>query len=121
MSRAKGGQIEQQVEQYLQRQGLKPLQRNYNTPGGEIDLIMQHRNTLVFVEVRFRRSNRFGSAAESIDYRKQQRIINTAAHFLQHHLKYQNMACRFDVAACRPDNSDGALQIEWLSNAFEAS
>ncbi len=121
MSRAKGDRIEQQVELYLQQQGLQPVTRNYNTPGGEIDLIMLDRNTLVFVEVRFRRSNRFGSAAESIDYPKQQRIINTAAHFLQHHPKHHNRSCRFDVAACQPDNSGDSLQIQWLSNAFDAS
>lgn len=121
MSRAKGDQIEQQVEHYLRRKGLKPLARNYSAAGGEIDLIMLHQRTLVFIEVRFRGSSRFGSAAESIDYRKQQRIIKTAAHFLQQHPNYQNFSCRFDVAACQPDNSGNSLQVDWLSNAFDAS
>ncbi len=121
MSRAKGGQIEQQVQDYLQQQGLQPLARNYTASGGEIDLIMKHQQTLVFIEVRFRRSARYGSAAESIDYRKQQRISKTAAHYLQRHPQYRNYACRFDVAACQPDNDRDSISIDWLSNAFDAS
>lgn len=121
MSRRKGEQIEQQVESYLQQQGLEPLQRNFNTRGGEIDLIMCDNSALVFIEVRFRKSSLYGSAAESVDYKKQQRIISSAMHFLQQHPKYCNLACRFDVVACQPDNSSSGLGIEWFKSAFEAS
>ncbi|MEH6651505.1 MAG: YraN family protein [Motiliproteus sp.] len=121
MSRRKGDQIEQQAERYLQQQGLKPLQRNFKARGGEIDLIMHDKTALVFIEVRFRRSNLYGSAAETVDYRKQQRIINSAMQFLQQHPKYCNLACRFDVVACQPDNSTHGLGIEWFKNAFETS
>lgn len=120
MSRAKGEQIEQQVEHYLQQQGLQPLLRNYSAACGEIDLIMQQQQTLVFIEVRYRRTALYGSAAESVNARKQQRICKTAARFLQQQSQYQNYPCRFDVVACHPDNSSGALQIEWLANAFDA-
>jgi putative endonuclease len=120
MSRTKGDQIERQVELYLQQQGLQSLQRNFSAACGEIDLIMLQQPTLVFIEVRYRRTALYGSAAESVDIRKQQRICKTAARFLQQHPDYQQYPCRFDVVACHPDNSSGALQIEWLSNAFDA-
>ncbi|MEH6472439.1 MAG: YraN family protein [Halopseudomonas sp.] len=120
MSRSQGEQIELQVERFLEKRGLQSITRNYSAPGGEIDLIMRHQQTLVFVEVRFRKSSRYGSAAESVDCRKQQRISRTAAHFLQKHPQYQNLVCRFDVVACHPDNGSESLQIEWLSNAFDA-
>ena len=65
-ARDKGQQIEQQVSRYLQKQGLRLIEQNYQCRGGEIDLIMKEKNTLVFVEVRFRKNARFGSALESI-------------------------------------------------------
>ncbi|MFT5722553.1 MAG: putative endonuclease [Motiliproteus sp.] len=120
MSRTKGDQIERQIEHYLQQQGLQFLQRNFSAACGEIDLIMQQQHTLVFIEVRYRRTALYGSAAESVDLRKQQRICKTAARFLQQQSHYKNYPCRFDVIACHPDNSSGALQIEWLTNAFDA-
>ena len=120
MSRDKGEQIEQKVEHYLERQGLKPVQRNYSATCGEIDLIMLHQHSLVFIEVRFRRTAQFGSAAESVNARKQQRICKTAALFLQQHPQYQNYPCRFDVVACHPDNETAELHIEWLTHAFDA-
>ncbi|MEH6825418.1 MAG: YraN family protein [Motiliproteus sp.] len=120
MSKLKGEKIEQQVEQYLQQQGLHSLRRNFSAACGEIDLIMQQQQTLVFVEVRFRRTARYGSAAESVNVSKQRRICKTAALFLQQHPQYQNYQCRFDVVACHPDNSSQTLQIEWLNNAFDA-
>ena len=95
MSRRQGEQIEQQVEQFLQQQGLTPLTRNFHQRGGEIDLIMLQDQTLVFIEVRYRRSNRYGSALESVDLRKQQRISRTAALFLQRHPQHQQRQCRF--------------------------
>tara|TARA_R110002094_G_scaffold120539_5_gene115379 strand:- start:1289 stop:1654 length:366 start_codon:yes stop_codon:yes gene_type:complete len=120
MSRQKGDQIELQVELYLQRQGLHPIQRNFSAACGEIDLIMQHNKTLVFIEVRYRRTALYGSAAESVNFRKQQRLCKTAALFLQQNPRYQSTPCRFDVAACHPDNSAGTLDIEWLQSAFDA-
>ncbi|MDP1996955.1 MAG: YraN family protein, partial [Gallionella sp.] len=64
-----GAQAEQHAARYLQQQGLKPVAQNYRSRFGEIDLIMQDGATLVFVEVRLRRSANFGGAAASIDAR----------------------------------------------------
>lgn len=97
---------------YLQRQGLTLLQRNFRCKGGEIDLILQHQDTLVFVEVRKRADVRFGGAAASITASKQARLILAAQVFLQ---RYRvPPACRFDVIAF-----DGA-HLSWLKNAIEA-
>ena len=107
-----GAQAEQQAARYLQHQGLKPVAQNYRGRFGEIDLIMRDGATLVFVEVRLRRSANFGGAAASIDARKQRRIILTAQQYLAGlaHIP----PCRFD-AVLMDDNG-----VQWLRNAFEA-
>jgi len=114
MSRSVGQQQEAAAEAYLQQQGLTTLARNFMGPRGEIDLIMRDRDTLVFVEVRFRRSQRFASAAESVDQRKQQRLIATAQGYLQKNSALRNQPCRFDVLAC-----DGNADFNWIKNAFD--
>jgi uncharacterized protein (TIGR00252 family) len=78
---------------------------------GEIDLVMRDGATLVFVEVRYRRSDRFGAPAETVDRRKQQRLTAAANHYLQAHPTV--LPCRFDVVAV-----SGGDRIEWIKNAF---
>lgn len=112
-SRTKGQQQERLAESYLKQQGLRLVTRNYQCKMGEIDLIMQHGDTLVFVEVRYRKTNQFGSASETVDYRKQKKLMNTAMLYLQQHASYNNSPCRFDVIAI---NGEGT--VEWIANAF---
>jgi putative endonuclease len=109
-----GALAEQWAAQYLQRQGLKPVGRNYRSRFGEIDLVMKDGATLVFVEVRLRRSGDFGGAAASIDARKQQRLIRTAQHYLAglSHIP----PCRFDAVLM--DDAQGR-NVQWLRNAFD--
>lgn len=96
---------------YLQAQGLGLLQRNFRCKGGEIDLILQQQDTLVFVEVRKRADSRYGGAAASVTTRKQARLILAAQVFLQ---RYRvPPACRFDVIAF-----DGN-HLSWIKNAIE--
>lgn len=104
---------------YLGAQGLQIIARNYRAPLGEIDLVMTSAidNALVFVEVRFRRNGHFGSAAESVDRRKQQKLVAAAEHFLQHHPAHSRRPCRFDVVSFSGDVSDSSLQ--WYPNAFD--
>ena len=64
---------------YLQKSGLRLLARNYRCRRGEIDLIMQDGEYLVFVEVRYRKNDAFGSAAETVSSAKRARIITTAS------------------------------------------
>lgn len=112
---ARGAQAEQWAAQYLQRQGLKLVAQNYRSRFGELDLIMQQGDTLVFVEVRQRGSAEFGGAAASIDHHKQQRLIRTAQQYLAG--LAHTPPCRFD--ALLMDDPHGR-NAQWLRNAFEA-
>jgi putative endonuclease len=106
------------VRQYLEAQGLKLLARNYRWPRGEIDLIMRHGGSIVFIEIRFRRTARFGSAAESVDAHKRARLVATALHYLQTHRALASVPSRFDVVAVLPDGP--GYQIQWIADAFRA-
>lgn len=92
-------------------QGLSLVCRNYRSPYGEIDLIMAEVTTLVIIEVRFRHSDKYGSALESITPKKQSRIIATTQHYLSS--RRTDSPIRFDVVAL---SGDGSLQ--WVKNAF---
>lgn len=96
---------------YLQRQGLISIERNFRCKGGEIDLLMQDQDVLVFVEVRKRADKNYGGAAASITPAKQKRLIIAAQHYLQRYT--MPPACRFDVVAI-----DGAA-ITWLKNVID--
>ncbi len=91
------------------------LQCNFHSRHGEIDLVMQDRDSVVFVEVRYRRQTRFGSAAESVDRHKQSRLIACAHHYLQTHPHAAGMPCRFDVVTI-----NGGDSLDWIRNAFTA-
>lgn len=113
----RGSDAEAAALNWLQQRGLTCVQTNFRCKGGEIDLIMQHRDHLVFVEVRLRSRTDFGDAAESVTARKQRRIVLAARHFLLMHPSWQHAACRFDVMAAQPTRGS-ALQWQWLQNAF---
>ena len=99
---------------YLASQGLRLVTQNYHCKYGEIDLIMKHAKTLVFIEVRLRSNEQFGSAGASITSQKQQKVILTTQHFLQ---QYGDCQCRFDAILM---NKADANHIEWVRNAFDA-
>ncbi|HVK95264.1 MAG TPA: YraN family protein [Noviherbaspirillum sp.] len=103
---------EEQALLFLQKQGLTLVARNFRCKGGEVDLIMLDRHSLVFIEVRKRTDARYGGAAASITTRKQARLVLAAQTFLQRY-KVQP-ACRFDVVAL-----DGTT-MDWLKNAIES-
>ncbi|WP_439134217.1 YraN family protein [Pseudomaricurvus sp.] len=105
---AAGQESERAAEQFLREQGLKLIQRNYRCKAGEIDLIMQDREHLVFVEVRFRRNSRYGSASETVNLQKQQKLIRAAQYYLQTCAKHSLPACRFDVIAIQGEPSQTA-------------
>lgn len=96
---------------FLQRNGLVLIERNYHCRYGEIDLIMQDTDTLVFVEVRYRKIATFGSAIETVDSHKQRKIIFTANYYLQKHPG--NQPIRFDVVTLAPQH-----EPDWIINAF---
>lgn len=113
----RGQWAEDQALRFLTQQGLKLVGRNYHSQYGEIDLIMKDQDKLVFIEVRFRKSNRYGNPAESITPAKQTKIVNTANHYLASN-HYQG-PIRFDAVAISPDNT-GENQINWIKDAFQA-
>lgn len=118
-TKAWGDAAETRALTYLQAQGLALVARNYRVAGGpsrrggEIDLIMRERDgTLVFVEVRQRRSSDWGGAAASVTAVKQRRLIRAAQHYLLRLAVWP--PCRFDVIAMEED------ALEWLKAAFDA-
>ena len=117
MSRPLGFAHEDAALAYLQKQGLHLVTRNFSCKLGEIDLIMQEQAKLVFVEVRYRASKRYGGPAASVSRGKQMRIIRTAQWFLRAHFPGRPPSCRFDVIAI-----EGAHQADfnWIKNAFYA-
>lgn len=115
-----GQQAEEAAHQYLCQRGLRLIQKNYRCKLGEIDLIMRDADSLVFVEVRYRKTSAYGSAAASVDLRKQQKLVKTATHYLMWHKLSQQTPCRFDVVAIKPC-VDSVSEISWLKDAFQLS
>lgn len=112
-NRLKGLALEQQGGRYLSARGLRLLTTNYHCRAGEIDLIMQDGRTLVFIEVRFRRSGLRGSPVETVTPVKQRRLIRCARHYLMSHRLHDEVPCRFDVLGIGPGD-----QVTWIQNAF---
>ena len=117
LARTKGDKVERFVLKYLTSKGLRLIEQNFNTRYGEIDLVMLDKATLAFVEVRFRAKSSHGSGAESVDYRKQQKIIKTAHVFLQQTKNMQQHNCRFDVVSVTLQHK--RLSADWVQNAFQ--
>lgn len=119
-TRTTGLRAEDQVLSFLIKQGLKPVTRNYNCRVGELDLVMWDGETLVFIEVRYRKNRHYGSAVETVDYRKQRKLARTALHFLQTRHDSRWPPCRFDVIGVDPaDNQATSLHFDWIKNAFD--
>jgi putative endonuclease len=116
--------------QFLLEHGLKLVAKNYRCRFGEIDLILQDGETLVFAEVRLRNSKNFGGAAASIDLNKQRKLVSTAQHYLCTLPRIP--LCRFDAVLLSTNPSSGnssgqsiepefrVADIEWIKNAFSA-
>ena len=127
---------------YLCRHGLSRLEKNFHSTWGEIDIVMLDKRSLirtdsepafdnwraedtlhaeggilVFVEVRFRSNHTFGSAEETVDWRKQEKIRRTALVYLAKHNEYMNLPVRFDVVAVTQRNY--RPKIMWIRDAFQ--
>jgi putative endonuclease len=114
--RKSGAYWEKIAESFLRTQGLKLLQRNFSSRFGEIDLIMEDDQTLVFVEVKYRRKDHHGSGAEAVTFHKQGRISRTAAWYLAKNPHRAECVCRFDVISIDPKERDQG--INWIKSAF---
>lgn len=116
--RQRGDAAEAAALRHLLAAGLKPVAANANYRGGEIDLVMQDRDVLVFVEVRFRKSQAFGGGAASVDFAKRRKLVVAAQMFLVQHPKLANASCRFDVVEASGDPAAPAMN--WIRDAFRA-
>ena len=116
---AAGVAAEQQALNYLLAQGLELLARNWRCKRGELDLVMLDRDTVVFVEVRYRLHAGFGGALGSIDARKQEKLTLAAQHFLMDEPRWANHPCRFDVIALQGSGHSGQ-PLDWLQSAFDS-
>jgi putative endonuclease len=110
-----GKNAENLVSNYLQQQGLKLIEANYTCKCGEIDLIMRDGETLVFVEVRYRKNDYYGDGVASVTKYKQHKIIRAATYYLQQNNLYDKVLCRFDVVAAASENINN---LQWIKNAF---
>ena len=114
-----GQDAEDYALEYLLGQGLQLLARNWRCKGGELDLVMLDGDTVVFVEVRYRKHAQWGGALASIDGRKRQKLILAAQFFLQKEHRWADAPCRFDVVAIESTPS-GQADLNWLKNAFDS-
>lgn len=103
---------------HLENKGLILIERNYRIPAGEIDLIMKDNELTVFIEVKYRKNNRFYDICESIDKRKCDRIIKTGLYYQQSSGAGSDMMYRFDIVLItgNPDRPG----IQWIKDAFIA-
>jgi len=113
---SRGKEAELAAISWLKAQQLTLIDTNYHCRFGEIDIIMQEGEMLVFIEVRLRASAQFGGAAYSVTPAKQKKIITTAKHFLMCHSQYAKHHCRFDVIAYETSSVQGCPV--WYKDAF---
>ena len=122
-TREQGEYTESLACQFLENKGFKLVERNFNCRFGEIDLIMQDNDSLVFIEVRYRRNNNYGSGAETITANKQSKLIKTASAYLQRHAKLNRCPARFDVISITGPIETTKIEnisFDWIENAFGA-
>lgn len=127
-----GNNAEQTAKTYLQQQGLHFIDKNVSCRSGEIDLIVKDEQTLVFVEVRYRKDSRYGHAFETVNEQKQRKIIAAARYYLHKHKLTESIRCRFDVIRIeQTTDTDGTAlstdrhnmqnhTIHWIKDAFYA-
>jgi len=112
-----GKQGEILAQNYLKKKGYRILETNYRSRYGEIDIIAKHKNTLVFIEVRTKRSRAFGSPEESITETKASHLRAGAYHYLQNHEKLPE-SWRIDFVAVELDGNNRATRIDVIENAI---
>ena len=109
-----GFDAETQALTFLKSKNLSFVERNFRCKQGEIDLIMQDNDSLVFVEVRKRSHLEYGSGLDSVTPYKQQRLVRAATVYLLEQNLYEKISCRFDVVSIDKNN-----EMTWIKNAIE--
>lgn len=113
-SREKGQFYERQAQHYLESHGLKTIECNYYCPYGELDVIMQDGETLVFVEVKFRKNKAKGGANYALSAQKQAKLKRTIYHYLAAK-NLTNQALRIDYVAI---TGEPTVTLNWVKNVF---
>jgi len=111
-----GDKLEDFAAKQLTSEGLKIISQNYLCKMGEVDIIARDKNDLVFIEVRYRKSEQYGGSLASVDQKKQRRISMAASHYLQKHNLTNKTACRFDVFAVTGISNH--FEYQWIKAAF---
>lgn len=112
-----GKEAEVAAEQYLRQRAYRILGRNVRFSNGELDIVAEHDGTIVFVEVKARKTQQFGGASYAVTPQKQQRLIHLAAQYLSAH-KFTDRLTRFDVMLYQCDERKVG-HLEHVVNAFE--
>jgi putative endonuclease len=123
-----GQWAEQQALKLAERQGFSLVQANYHSCFGEIDLIVQRGQELLFIEVKARSKTVYAQASETVSIHKQRKMLKTALYFLNEQPGFQQYFCRFDVIcfdfyqrfakSLQHDFSNFTYDLQWIENAF---
>lgn len=108
---------EKMAREYLKKKGYHILETNFRCREGEIDIVAQDKDYLVFVEVRTRTSSDFGTPEESLTAAKKERLVSLALAYLQTHRDLPSLS-RFDVVAVELDQKGRVSRLELIQNAF---
>lgn len=113
-----GQQYEEKACEYMQKQGFRVLERNFQCRQGEIDIIGEQDGYLVFAEVKYRMTQIAGMAEEAVTYAKQKRICRTADYYRYMHKIGDDRPIRYDVIAIWGNKEAKKEEIHWYQNAF---
>ena len=108
---------EKLAQNFLKKRGYRILETNYRCPEGEMDIIARHKDYLVFIEVRSKKSLQFGSPEESVTSAKKEKLRAVAEHYLQTHDKLP-LLWRIDFVAVELDQKDKPVRIDLIENAI---
>ena len=114
-----GRSAEDVAADYLARNNVQILERNFRRRLGEIDIVGRIGDVLIVAEVRTRSSDAFGGAAASVDFIKQRKIIRATEQLLQKRREFRELRVRFDVVVVR-DPFGRCPDVEWIQHAFSA-
>lgn len=114
--RARGAAVEAAARAHLRAAGLADIARNAQYRRGELDLVMRDGDSVVFVEVRYRRNSAYGGDAASVDWRKRRKLVSAAQLFLATHPALAQKPCRFDVVEAEGEPP----RLRWIRDAFRA-
>lgn len=117
MNRQHTGSLgEQLAQQFLRKKGYRIVGTNYRCSHGEIDIVARHKDCLVFVEVRSKKSLEYGTPEESITQRKKERLVSSALSYLEEHAAFRGL-WRIDVVLIEFDERDRARRVELIQHA----